>query len=223
MDNYIYWDLIIHEESEGLPLSDIEGVSTFIYPLSDISIRCPFAIYTVDFKLFPALKKQYPYIEEVPEEVERLLRSGTLYPPALILARHEIYKLNLSETITKEEFSELLTKVLRKYLRRQWKDRFVLAEVQIPRKYETYVGSFVWILGYIPKIKVVHYGGSDDFGNYEHVSCFKLTEQQIKQLPIIEKKEYTLVDHKNKRMVTFDLTDEKLDFNEISEMIRTIR
>lgn len=220
---YCYWDFNIHEEKKGPPLSDIDGVSSFLYPIMNSEKRCPFGILEVDYEDFQVLKKQYPHVESVPRKVGVLLASTLYYPPALILTREEIDKMNLPETITKDEFSEITIKLLHKYLEKQWEDQYVLAEVLVPKEIETCMGGFVWIFGYVPKIKLVRFCGSNYFGDYDHVSCFNLTDSQIKQLPVIEMKNYTIVDHKNKRRVEFDLTDENLNFDEIAEMIRIIR
>ena len=220
---YCYWDFIEEKKSSGPLFSDhSHGASSFLHPISDGEKQCPFGIVEIDFGDFQELK-QYPYIEEVPNQVYRVLKSSISYPPALILAREDIDRLDLTEKITKEEFSDIVVDLLHKYLERQWVDNFFLAEVKVAKSDETYVGEFLWMLGYTPKIKLVHFAGWDYFRDVDHVSCFELTTKQIESLPIVEMERYTLFDPKNKRMADIDLSDETLDFEEISELIRVTR
>lgn len=220
---YFYCDFKLQKEIDGSDMYDWIRVYHVLNPFfCHMAKESPFGIFKTDCKHFVELK-QYPYIEEVPLEVYRLLDSSTEYLPAFSLARAEIHKSDLRETITKEEFNEIILKVFRKYLERQWQDRYILAEVVIPKVPDLIEGHFHWVLNYTPKIKVVSYINQFNFIDSDHVACFKLTEQQIKQLPVLERKSYLISDRKNRRSAEFDLTDESLDFDEISEMIKQIR
>ena len=219
---YIYWDYIKEKEVGGPSFEEYEKASVILWPIMSEQ-KSPFAIAKVDSACFEVFK-QYSYIQKVPPQVQSMLISSTRYPPTLALTRRDIRNLNLSETITKNDFSDIVFNLLHKYMEEQPADRFMLSEFLSSNIIsQAYFGEFIWIVGYTPKIKVVHYVGHDYFIYSDHVSCFKLTDQQIEQLPVQEMKEYTLIDNINKKQAEFDLTDETLDFDEISEIIRVVR
>ncbi len=220
---YCYWDFIEEKKSDGPKFKECDKASSVLHPIMYLDKQCPFGIVEIDFMEFEKLK-QYSYIEKVPDHLFALLESSDSYPPARVLAREDIDGLNLDETITKDEFTEIAVKRLHKYFERQGQDGITLAEVLVPYSYETSVGQFKWIIGYTPKIKLIHFAGWDFFRDTDHVSCFKLTEQQIEQLPIVEMETYTLVvDCEKRKWITYNLTDESLDLDRISEKIRTTR
>lgn len=197
-------------------------------------VVCPknqtWAVFSIeDAKFNEDYEKSPPqkHIQEV-FRISRELHSMLVaaydhYSPALAFARRDIDRYDFEEGISKENFSIIAADFFRKYLESQWKSNFVLAEVLIPKWIGNWPGGFFWIVGYTPKIKVAHFVSYDHWIYCDHISSFKLTEEQIARLPIIEMKEYTIVDHEQHRMANIDLTDESLDFDEISEMIRTIR
>lgn len=177
-----------------------------------------------NYKFITKMEK-YPDIIEVPKTLRRLLRSAETYPPAMALARMDLERYKFIEDVTMEEYASIFEGFLIKHLESQWKSNYILAEVVVQRNVDNFVGGFSWIVGYTPKINVVHFVSQDEYWIVtDHAANFKLSQEQIARLPIIEMKEYTIIDHaNNNRMCRIDLTDESLDFDEISEMIRTIR
>lgn len=203
-------------------MEDLKSVCHVMSPIFHETKRSPFGLYDTCYSQYIELQ-HLPYIKEVPMEVSHLMYASIEYPPAFALAQREIHKSDLSESITQEEFNKIIIKVFHKYLERQWKDHYILAKVAVPKGVERHVGEFHWVLDYTPQIKVVSYIDHDKFIDSDHVSCFRLTEEQIAYLPVIERKKYSIYDRVNKRKAEFDLTDESLNFDEISELIRTIR
>jgi hypothetical protein len=121
-------------------------------------------------------------IELVNEELEILLYSANYYPPALALARAdlEISCKDLSN-ISKELFSEIFSKILKKHLQLQRFSSYFLAQSQVEEEDYLVKGAFYWITGFDQETNEVEWV-SDSFYIFQNpASDFGLEPQLLRR------------------------------------------
>lgn len=115
----------------------------------------------------------------VSEQLTRMLDSTRAYPPALIMAVKELERDHPS---TKPEVDEKFCELLRKYLKNQESDPFILIESVIDDEGYIGDGEFVWAIEYLPDNQEVRWI-SNEFKTFTNpISDFNVTEEQLNKL-----------------------------------------
>ncbi|MBZ0165751.1 MAG: hypothetical protein K8I00_03015 [Candidatus Omnitrophica bacterium] len=134
---------------------------------------CPWAIFEVE------VEDPQPRLNLVSEDLETLLDSSQTYPPALSLA---VYELEQETPSSRADFDERFCTLLRKLLKNQPEDPYLLLESREDELGYLRKGEFVWAIRYFPETNEISWA-SDDFQIYSNpAKDFHVTDEQIRQL-----------------------------------------
>lgn len=134
---------------------------------------CPWAIFEVD------IDEPEPQLSLVSEDLETLLDSAQIYPPALALA---LYELEQETPANRSGFDVRFCALLRQLLRNQGQDPYILLETKEDEMGYLQKGEFVWAIRYFPETNEISWV-SDDYQIYTNpAKDFEVDIDQIRKL-----------------------------------------
>ncbi len=142
--------------------------------LAEPSRQSHFALYRVTL-----------YLDEMPEilrdmrietELECLIESGEASPPALALAREDMFSIFRDKVPSPEEFLSAYKRVLRYHLARQKEDGFALVEGLFDEYGNRLIGSFCWARRFINEQDIVEWVTPDYYLKRHPVCQFKMMD-----------------------------------------------
>ncbi|GIW23589.1 MAG: hypothetical protein KatS3mg068_2596 [Candidatus Sericytochromatia bacterium] len=124
-----------------------------------------------------------PNLELVSEELDILLYSAKSFPPAIAIARNEFeITCNNLKNITKQEFTDLFSKILKNQLQLQKYRPFFMAEALVDEEDFLVKGAFYWITGFDPENNEVDWVSDDYFIYQSPIEDFGLNPHDLKRI-----------------------------------------
>ena len=136
------------------------------------------------YEFFPGdTSEEWDPPKRVSDDLEVLIGSGKMYPPALAIARDRVSQEYESREPTQAEFASTFAGSLLAELSRQPDSGYFLAPARIEQLGFLCKGKWYWILGMSESLPDTVRWVSGDFFIYDNaITDFDFTKQQLKQL-----------------------------------------
>ena len=119
----------------------------------------------------------------ITDELDGLLLSGEMYPPALALARDEVMEHFSGRVASHAEFDGFYRERLRHHLAAQDTAGYLMARCLRGQGIYLRKDSYYWLIDYMPEREAVRWVSSDYFVYTDPASDFEVTTQRLAQLP----------------------------------------